>query len=302
MELIQLRYFQHLAKSEHLTNTAKEMFITPSAISSSISRLEQELGVCLFDRIGRTMRLNENGRIYLVFIEQLFQILEKANSEISHIKTFNNHSLSVGIRFPYLWQKIFNDFYESHPNVLFSQLTIDMEIHKHEIYKYPVDHFIATSESIVDPAWNSKTIFNDSILLLVSSNHRFANRKEIDLEEIKNENIIGYEGKTNFKKQCDQLFSNAGFTPQYSIFCDLLLINNYIKSGNYIAFSSKFYYLVNYSPKVVGIRIKDTTAELPLALYWKKECENTMASKTFREFLFNYNFEDLRRKFKSRKN
>ena len=51
MELAQLRYFQALAKNGNLTRTAKDLFISAPALSTSISRLEQEVGVPLFDRV-----------------------------------------------------------------------------------------------------------------------------------------------------------------------------------------------------------------------------------------------------------
>ena len=58
MDLLQLKYFSELAKRQHLNKTAQEMLVTPSAISSSLARLEKEMGVKLFDRVGRNIRLN----------------------------------------------------------------------------------------------------------------------------------------------------------------------------------------------------------------------------------------------------
>jgi len=62
MKLLQLYYFRALAEKEHLYRTATELYISPSALSTTISRLEKELGVQLFDRVGRNIRLNDNGK------------------------------------------------------------------------------------------------------------------------------------------------------------------------------------------------------------------------------------------------
>lgn len=59
MELLQLRYFCELAKTEHLTKTANKLHISPPSLSVTISRLETELGVALFDRPGKMIRLNK---------------------------------------------------------------------------------------------------------------------------------------------------------------------------------------------------------------------------------------------------
>ena len=58
MELLQLKYFLAVAESEHMTNTAKQLHIAQPALSQSIHRLEQELGVSLFERAGRGIRLS----------------------------------------------------------------------------------------------------------------------------------------------------------------------------------------------------------------------------------------------------
>ena len=50
MELLQLRYFKAVAENESLTQTANKLFISPPSLSSTISRLEKELGTELFDR------------------------------------------------------------------------------------------------------------------------------------------------------------------------------------------------------------------------------------------------------------
>ena len=66
MELLQLRYFLVAAKYEHMTKAAEVLRIAQPALSQSIKRLEQELGVPLFDREKRNFGLNDAGR----FLEQ----------------------------------------------------------------------------------------------------------------------------------------------------------------------------------------------------------------------------------------
>ena len=61
MELLQLRYFLALAEKQNLTKTADQLLISPSSLSLTISKLEKELGVQLFTRSGRKIRLNSCG-------------------------------------------------------------------------------------------------------------------------------------------------------------------------------------------------------------------------------------------------
>ena len=65
MELLWLRYFETVARHESITQAAKEHFIPQPAMSQTISRLERELNVTLFDRKNRRIHLNDNGRRFL---------------------------------------------------------------------------------------------------------------------------------------------------------------------------------------------------------------------------------------------
>lgn len=64
MEWQQLEYFQTLARIQHVTRAAEAMSLSQPALSRSIARLEEELGVPLFERQGRTIMLNRYGQLF----------------------------------------------------------------------------------------------------------------------------------------------------------------------------------------------------------------------------------------------
>ena len=70
MDIMHLRYFQAAAKTQKFTQAAEQMHISQPAFSASLSKLEKELGVHLFDRIGRRIQLNEYGKIYIRYVDQ----------------------------------------------------------------------------------------------------------------------------------------------------------------------------------------------------------------------------------------
>ena len=61
MEIRQLRYFLDIAQTEHLTQSAQNLFVTQSTLSHGLRQLEQELEIQLFDRLGRGLRLSQAG-------------------------------------------------------------------------------------------------------------------------------------------------------------------------------------------------------------------------------------------------
>lgn len=63
MEMLQLRYFYESAKSQNFTITAQKYLVPVSAVSSSVKRLEKELGCQLFEREANRIRLNDSGKL-----------------------------------------------------------------------------------------------------------------------------------------------------------------------------------------------------------------------------------------------
>lgn len=75
--LYHLRYFAVLARLEHYTQAAAELNITQPSLSHAISALEEELGVTLFDRVGRNVTLTKYGRLFLSDVEHSLSILDR---------------------------------------------------------------------------------------------------------------------------------------------------------------------------------------------------------------------------------
>ena len=83
MELTPLKYFVKLADVLSFTEASKELFITQSTLSLSIKQLEEELGVTLFDRIGKKIYLTDAGRD---FLDCSRKAIEEVAYGVQHLK------------------------------------------------------------------------------------------------------------------------------------------------------------------------------------------------------------------------
>ena len=72
MELLQLKYFKTVAEIGKISAAAESLYISAPALSTSIARLEKELGVQLFDRSNNRIELNRQGHILLRYAKQVF--------------------------------------------------------------------------------------------------------------------------------------------------------------------------------------------------------------------------------------
>ena len=82
LELQQLKYFKAVADIGKISEAAEALFISAPALSTSISRLEKELGVQLFDRTNSRITLNAQGLILLRHVNQISDTLEDAKQEL----------------------------------------------------------------------------------------------------------------------------------------------------------------------------------------------------------------------------
>lgn len=81
MNLAQLTYFCHLAKTEHYTRSAESLHVSQSALSHSISSLEKELGCRLFCKAGRNVQLTDDGRVFLKYVSEGLASIDRGIAE-----------------------------------------------------------------------------------------------------------------------------------------------------------------------------------------------------------------------------
>src|SRR4051794_8126592 len=82
MELRQIQYFIEVAKREHVTEAAVSLHVAQSAVSRQIVNLEAELGVDLFIREGRNVKLTPIGRTFLEHMEEAMKVIDNATREV----------------------------------------------------------------------------------------------------------------------------------------------------------------------------------------------------------------------------
>lgn len=76
MELTQLKYFKKVAQHQSVSMASDELHISQSALSRSIAKLEEELGVRLFDRNGKRIALNKDGESFLVDVNRILDDID----------------------------------------------------------------------------------------------------------------------------------------------------------------------------------------------------------------------------------
>lgn len=219
MELRQIQYFIEVAKREHVTEAANALHVAQSAVSRQIFNLEAELGVDLFIREGRSVRLTSVGKIFLEQMEQAVHAINQAKQVVEEYIDPDQGTVRVGFSSTlasYILPTTISAFHNTYPNVNFDLYQgshyhlIDSvktgEINLALIGPIPID------KSKID----SDILFTEKIMALLPANHRLAGEEVLTMGQLKAEDFVlfpkGFVLHDLVVKACEQ----RGFEPMIS--------------------------------------------------------------------------------------
>lgn len=286
--LLQLDYFRKLAAVEHITKTAQELHISQTALSSMIINLERELGVQLFDRSKRTIRLNDAGRVYLKYVNDIFTALENGRSALQDINASRERSVRLATGTSSVWSPLFHDFCKAYPHYSLKQSNHTIPQLEKALTEMTVD-FVLAGESDLNVADMEKTFFKtDSIYLCVSESHPLAHRESVYMEELRNEGFISLNETAPWNAYCDRIFTMAGYTPRVVLECDYTLRASLIASNFGVALTSGSAREVDLLKPNRYIQVADSYAVRRMCLYHNPQRYMTNATRDFLDFCVGY--------------
>ena len=287
MELLQLKYFQSVAKHQNITKAAKELHISQPSLSITIKRLENELSVPLFNRKGKNIELNQFGKVYLKHISSILNDLENAKSEILELAGVRNSHLSLSATTTHFVSGVLRDFILDNPNITMTQ-TINYEKSIIENLKNRSIDFAITSPIIAENNIESRELLEEEIVVVVPNTHKFFNVKSIYLKDLHLENFISLTENYSFKQASNLLFEQAGFTPNVIFEGDVSIISELMLIKNSICLAPLSICIKHNQPDYSIIRLKDKNNTRKIGLSYPKGIHLSELSKDFIDFVINY--------------
>jgi DNA-binding transcriptional LysR family regulator len=198
MDLLQLRYFQTVARLENVTHAAEELHIAQPCISRAIARLEDSVGVALFERTGKRIRLNEFGRVFLKRVERCFNELEEGQRELADLAGAKRGKIVVGATVARILPGLFGEFLKTRPTVQFQlfQAASQQDVQK-RLLGGEID-LCFTAQPVELPEAHDEPLFSEEIILAVGEGHRLAKKKSVRLEELSGEALIDLGRNASF--------------------------------------------------------------------------------------------------------
>ena len=213
MEILQLRYFYESAKSLSFTATAKKYLVPVSAVSSSVKRLEKELGCQLFDRDSNRIRLNDNGK---QLQQSLCMVFHELDDTIERLTDHNQDSREIKLLVRGMRRNITNfitEYKTIYPDTSFK---IAFEMENADFLDYDV---IIDEENGAYSEYERVELFSMQLRLKCSVDNAMCN-KTIYLKQLCKQPFVLMDINGNMKRILVEACKRAGFHPQISVVCN----------------------------------------------------------------------------------
>ncbi|HRE04002.1 MAG TPA: LysR family transcriptional regulator [Opitutaceae bacterium] len=190
----QLLAFATLARRGSFTLTAKELFLTQSAVSHAIKALEEEVSTRLFERVGKKVFLTQAGEQLLRHAERILREMRDARTGLSDLQNWGHSRLRVGASptaCHYLLPTVLREFKQSFPKCVIRIEPGDGPKMVELLHSNHVDLALML-EPFEDDGVAFRRLFEDELKLLVPPTHTWAQRGRVSRDEIADETFILY--------------------------------------------------------------------------------------------------------------
>jgi len=286
MELLQLQYFLAVARLEHVTEAARSLHVTQSSLSKTIQRLEEDLGVPLFDRTGRKLRLNEFGSRFLRRTERALFELEQGKQEIRDLSSLEHGKLELAVTTASTLPNILREFRKKRPSIQFHVQMLTTQEMITLLHRGEVD-FCLSSPPIQGDDIECQIVFIDPILVAVPKGHRLADRNSVSLTELRDESFVGVKRGYGTRDLVDSVCKSVGFVPNYVYEGDEpARLSALVEAEIGIAFIPST--ARDSREHIHYIQVEDHELVREIALLWHRSRYISRAAQEFREVVVEY--------------
>jgi Transcriptional regulator len=188
-----LKVFNSVANNLSFSRAAEELYTSQSSVSMQIKKLEEHLGIGLFEQLGKKIYLTEAGTILFLYSQKIFSLIEEGIHAIDEIKGCSKGRLLLGASTTpgvYLLPKIMGNFKSIYP-----EITPKLEIANSQriaemVTKNSLDIGIIGGEITCPPELYVEPWLKDELFLIISKNHPWVSKASVHLNDLKNEQFI----------------------------------------------------------------------------------------------------------------
>jgi LysR family hydrogen peroxide-inducible transcriptional activator len=218
MELQQLRYFCAIVETNSFSRAAQLTHVSQPSLSQQIGKLEDELGARLFDRLGRTVRLTDLGRVFLPRARGVLRELEAARGDVVARKASIGGPVCVGAIptiAPYFLPPHLTTFSRKHPQARVTVVEDITPLLLEKLRAGSVDvALVALPLTARGQEFKSFPLIMEKLYAVLPRLHPLARRRTVTLAELRDEPFLLLRDGHCFRETAVEACKRAHLNPQ----------------------------------------------------------------------------------------
>lgn len=244
MEFRELSTFLQVAKLQSFSKAAKVLGYSQAAVTIQIKQLEQELGVHLFDRIGKQTSLTHQGSVFYDHAASIMRDIAKAKDAVSHPQKLNGH-LCIGTIESIcasLFPSLLTEYHKLHPEVNISIRTDSPDQLLEQINGNQLDLVYFMDKRVYDVKWEKVLEEPEEIVFAATADHPLAQRSEpLSLDDVLSYPMVVTEKNASYRLILEQYLAAMGKSLQpYLEIGNTDFILQFLKQNTGITFLPRF--------------------------------------------------------------
>lgn len=244
MQINQLLHFVTVIEKESFTTAAYALHISQPSLSTSIKRLEDEIGFKLIDRSQRNIRLTKEGELLYKESTKLVMHFNQVKNTALKLKESGPAHLSIGLieSAKYWTAQVVKSYKASNPDVFIElEPVLSIDEIKRAFDNFEV-HVAITNQYINDNTITSIPLYEEKLVAVIPPGNPLKNKSFIRIRDLKDEELIisheGYQTRTDILNS----FNKAGITPNIKFEIGRFdFVSDFVKSGLGIAIMPEKY-------------------------------------------------------------
>lgn len=285
MDIHTLTYFKRVAELQHITRAAEELRVAQPSLSRTIAGLEAELGVKLFVRAGKSIRLNRSGEILLQHTNRILRELQEIREDLAAERGEENRTVTISLyAASKLLPQLVTAFKAEYPS-------IRLQIIQQDLSKSGEEDWDISIFSSMQPhgGENEVVLIEEELLLALPEESPLARRESLDLREVSRMEFICLHKGKSLRTITDMYCQMAGFEPTVILECDSPeTVRELICAGMGISFVPSITWRGMDTSSIVLCPLSFPNCKRYINLGWRRDGRLSPAAVLFRDFVRDY--------------
>lgn len=286
MELRQLKYFITSADTLNFTEAARQCFITQSTLSQQIKQLETELGVQLFERIGKRVFLTETGRDFLPYARQTVAYAEYGVQRIKDMEELRTGRLCIGTTFGLsaLITDAIAHFSEQYPEVHLEVMFLKQDELIEAVRERKVDFALTFEMMEKDDLLTEQPVRTYHLCAIVSDQNPLAQQATVSLRQLADYDICTPARGMNARRMFDSLTNKKGIELQPKLeINEIHTLLHLVRTGQWVAILVDS--ITHGEEGLCAVPLREAALPMPVVWLYPKDMYIRKAMQKFMELI-----------------